>query len=86
MAKQFGNKYQNLVNKNPGKKSEFNTDPGNKHGLLRIKNPYYELIKKWEFTRTAPSAPFVGRSSSTPIIDVYYVVDGYIDENYVEIQ
>ncbi len=80
MSRQFGDKYKNLINKNPGQKSEFNTDPGAEQGLLRTKNPYTDLIKKWDFTRTAPSAPFIGRRHREEVIDLFYVEDGYVVE------
>jgi hypothetical protein len=80
MGRQFGDKYKSLINKNPGQKSEFNTDPGNEQGLLRTKNPYAELIEKWDFTKITPSAPFIGRDIVAPLVDLYYVVDGYVEE------
>ena len=43
--------------------------------------------EKWEFTKTSPSAPFVGRTKPpAPIIDIYYVTDGYVVDDYVEVQ
>ena len=80
MGRQFGDKYKSLINKNPGQKSEFNTDPGNEQGLLRTKNPYIELIKKWDFTRSNPTAPFIGRRHREELIDLFYVEDGYVVE------
>lgn len=86
MARQFGEKYKNLISKNPNQKSEFNINPGIEQGLLRTKNPYTDLIKKWDFTRTTPSAPFIGRKHREEVIDIYYVYDGYVLDDYIEVQ
>jgi hypothetical protein len=80
------NPYQNLIASGSTQKSEFNTNPGIEYGLLRVKNPYSELIKRWDFTKTSPSAPFIGRGVVAPIVDIYYVVNGYVDTEYVEVQ
>ena len=82
----FGNRYKNLIASGSNQKSEFNTNPGVEQGLLRTKNPYIELIRKWDFTKASPSAPFIGRDIVAPIVDIYYVVDGYVDNGYVEVQ
>ena len=76
----FGNRYKNLIASGSNQKSEFNTNPGVEQGLLRTKNPYAELIKKWDFTRTSPSAPFIGRKHREETIDLFYVEDGYVVE------
>ena len=76
----FGSRYKNLIVSGSAQKSEFNTNPGVEHGLLRIKNPYTELIKKWDFIRTSPSAPFIGRRHREELIDLFYVEDGYVVE------
>ena len=80
MGKQFGDKYKNLINKNPGQKSEFNTNPGIEQGLLRFKNPYIDLIEKWDFTRVNPTAPFIGRRHRDVLVDLFYVDSGYVVE------
>jgi hypothetical protein len=82
----FGNRYKNLIASGSNQKSEFNTNPGVEQGLLRTKNPYIELIGKWDFTQVAPSTPFIGRDVITPLVDVYYVVSGYVEDDYVEVQ
>jgi hypothetical protein len=76
----FGNKYRNLIASGSNRKSEFNTNPGVEFGVLKTKNPYTELIGKWDFTKASPSAPFIGRDIVAPIIDFYYVIDGYVEE------
>ena len=87
MSRLFGNKYKNLIASGSNQKSEFNNNPGVEFGIYRTKNPYTDLIKKWEFTKTSPSAPFVGRTRPpAPIIDIYYVTDGYVVDDYVEVQ
>jgi len=80
------NPYANLIALNPNKKSLFNTDPKIGFGVYKTKNPYVKLIGKWDFTKASPSAPFIGRDIVAPIIDIYYVVDGYVDTGYVEVQ
>jgi hypothetical protein len=82
----FGNRYKNLIASGSNQKSEFNTNPGVEQGLLRTKNPYIELIGKWDFTQVAPSVPFIGRDVVAPLVDVYYVLDEYVDNGYVEVQ
>ena len=82
----FGNRYKNLIASGSNQKSEFNTNPGVEQGLLRTKNPYIELIGKWDFTQVAPSTPFIGRDVVAPLVDVYYVVSGYVEDDYVEVQ
>jgi hypothetical protein len=70
-------------------KSEFNDDPGLVFVPLVTKNPYTELIKKWDFTRTNPTAPFIGRRHREELIDLFYVDSGYVDETpdrYVAIE
>ena len=76
----FGNRYKNLIASGSNQKSEFNTNPGVEQGLLRTKNPYAELIKKWDFTITSPTAPFIGRKHREETIDLFYVEDGYVVE------
>jgi hypothetical protein len=80
------NPYSSLITSRPNQKSLFNTNPGFEFGINRTKNPYVNLISKWDFTITGPSAPFIGRDIVAPLVDVYYVIDGYVDENYVEVQ
>lgn len=73
------NPYQNLI-ASGSNKSEFNTDPGLVFVPLVTKNPYADLIKKWDFTKTTPSAPFIGRRHREELIDLFYVDSGYVDE------
>jgi hypothetical protein len=80
------NPYENLINDNPNKKSLFNNNPGVEFGIYKTKNLYKELIEKWDFTKIAPFAPTVGRNITPPMVEVYYVVDGYVDTGYVEVQ
>jgi len=80
MTRSFGNRYKSLIASGSTQKSEFNTNPGVEQGLLRTKNPYAELIAKWDFTRVAPSAPFIGRRHREELIDLFYVDSGYVDE------
>lgn len=80
------NPYSSLITSRPNQKSLFNTNPGFEFGINRTKNPYVNLISKWDFTITGSSAPFIGRDIVAPLVDVYYVIDGYVDENYVEVQ
>lgn len=49
--------------------------------VRRFGNQYTNLIKKWEFTRPKPSAPFIGRRHRDELINVYYVSDGYVEED-----
>ena len=76
----FGSRYKSLISSGSNQKSEFNTNPGVEQGLLRTKNPYAELIAIWDFTRVAPSAPFIGRRHREETIDLFYVEDGYVVE------
>jgi hypothetical protein len=80
------NPYSGLILSTPSQKSLFNTNPGVEFGAYNTKNPYVNLISKWNFTKITPSAPFIGRSIVAPLVDVYYVIDGYVDEDYVEVQ
>lgn len=80
------NPYISLIISGSNKKSLFNTDPGIGFGVYKTKNPYINLIKKWDFTKVAPYAPIIGRDIIAPIVDIYYVVDGYVDVDYVEVQ
>ncbi len=80
------NPYASLIAASPNQKSLFNNNPGIGFGIAKTKNPYTGLISKWDFTKIAPYAPIVGRDIVTPVVDVYYVVEGYIDIGYVEIQ
>lgn len=73
------NPYKNLI-VSGSNKSEFNNDPGLVFVPLVTKNPYIDLIKKWDFTRTSPSAPFIGRRHREELIDLFYVEDGYVVE------
>jgi hypothetical protein len=41
---------------------------------------YKKLINKWEFTRTNPTAPFIGRRHKEILTDLYYVNSEYVDE------
>ena len=87
MAKQFGSKYQKLIDRNPNQKSEFNNNPGIEQGLLRTKNPYVELINKWGFIPTFTTGSAVtGRSSTADFNYIYYVDNGYVNDDYVEVQ
>ncbi len=85
MARQFGEKYKNLIGKNPNQKSIPNTNPGIEFGIFKTKNPYTELIARWDFAKVIPSAPLVGRDVIV-LVDAYYVLDGYVDADYVEIK
>jgi hypothetical protein len=80
------NPYKNLIASGSNQKSLFNTNPGIEFGLYKTKNPYIDLIGKWDFIKASPEAPFIGRDIVAPIIDIYYVVDGYVDIGYVEVQ
>jgi len=80
------NPYENLIASGSSQKSLFNTNPGVEFGILKTKNPYTELIRKWDFTKTTLYAPIIGREIIAPIVDIYYVLDGYVDIDYVEIQ
>jgi hypothetical protein len=44
-------------------------------------NQYKKLIDKWEFTRTKPTAPFIGRRHKEELVDFYYVNGGYVEED-----
>jgi hypothetical protein len=80
------NPYAGLIAANPNQKSLFNINPGVEFGAYNTKNPYASLISKWNFTKITPFAPIVGRDIIAPLVDVYYVIDGYVDEDYVEVQ
>jgi len=80
------NPYFSLIASRSNQKSLFNTNPGVEFGIYKTKNPYAELISKWNFTQVAPSAPFIGRDIVAPIVDIYYVIDGYVDDFYVEVK
>jgi hypothetical protein len=80
------NPYENLIVSGSNKKSLFNTNPGIEFGVLKTKNPYVKLIGRWDFTKTAPYAPLIGRDIVAPIVDVYYVLNDYVDTDYVEVQ
>lgn len=80
------NPYKSLIESSPNQKSLFNTNPGIANGVFKTKNPYANLIGKWNFTITGSSAPFIGRDIVAPLVDVYYVIDGYVDDDYVEVQ
>jgi hypothetical protein len=86
MARQFGEKYKNLIGKNPNQKSIPNTNPGIEFGIFKTKNPYTELIARWDFAKVVPSAPLIGREVIVPLVDTYYVDNGYVDDGYVEVQ
>lgn len=74
------NPYEGLIASGSNKKSLFNTNPGIEFGVLKTKNPYIELIGKWNFTKATPYAPIIGRNIIAPIVDFYYVIDGYVEE------
>jgi hypothetical protein len=80
------NPYYNLIASGSNQKSLFNTNPGVEFGVYKTKNPYANLIGKWDFTQVAPLVPFIGRDVITPLVDVYYVVSGYVEDDYVEVQ
>lgn len=90
MAKQFGSKYQKLIDRNPNQKSEFNNNPGIEQGLLRTKNPYIELINKWGFIPTFTTGSLATargyNGAPTPPNPIYYIYTGYIDGGYIEVQ
>ena len=86
MTRSFGSKYNNLIASGSNKKSEFNNDPGIEFGVYKTKNPYVNLINKWDFTKATPYSPYIGRNIVAPLVDSYYVISGYVDEDYVEVQ
>jgi hypothetical protein len=80
------NPYTSLISSNSTQKSLFNNNPGIEFGIYKTKNPYVDLIGKWDFTKVSPEAPFIGRDIVAPIVDIYYVLDDYVEADYVEIQ
>jgi hypothetical protein len=80
------NPYHNLITSGSNRKSLFNNDPGIVFVSTQTKNPYVYLINKWDFTKATPYSPYIGRNVVAPIVDSYYVVDGYVDEDYVQVQ
>ena len=81
------NKYSNLISLNPNKQSLFNSDPGSVYISPKSNNPYTKLIDQFQSTLITPtSGPFIGRSITPIIVDLYYVVNGYVDDGYVEVQ
>ena len=80
------NPYKHLIASGSNQKSLFNTNPGISYGVFQTKNPYASLIGKWDFTKAAPNTPFVGRDVVAPVVDVYYVIDGFVDDGYIEVQ
>ena len=82
----FGDRYKKLIDSNPNKKSIPNNNPGIEFGIFKTKNPYVNLINKWNFTQVAPEAPFIGRDVITPVVDLYYVEDFYVAGGFVEVQ
>ena len=79
------NPYKHLIASGSNQKSLFNTNPGIAYGVFQTKNPYASLIGKWDFTKAAPNTPFIGRDVVAPLVDVYYVIDGFVDDGYIEV-
>ena len=81
MSRQFGNNYKNLIASGSNHKSEFNNNPGIEFGVYATKNPYSNLINKWEFTNVTPSLPITGRKMKefTSYVDSDYVYNGYVE-------
>jgi hypothetical protein len=80
------NPYQNLIASGSNQKSLFNDDPGIVFANPTFKNPYKDLLHKWDWIKPAVSAPFIGRRTRTELIDLYYVVDGYVEMDYVAVE
>jgi hypothetical protein len=79
-------KYSDLISLNPNKQSLFNTDPGLVYISPKSNNPYVDLINDFKDTLLPKLSPLTGRTAVPPFIEVFYVVDGYVDTNYVEVQ
>jgi hypothetical protein len=86
MAKQFGDRYKDLIKSNPNQKSLPNNDPGIVFANPTFKNPYKDLLHKWDWVKPTVSAPFIGRKTRTELVDLYYVVDGYVEIDYVTVE
>ena len=87
MARSFGNKYKNLITSGSNKKSEFNNNPGLEFGVLRTRNPYVDLINRWDFIPSIITGSLaIGRGATADAGPIYYVNNGYVDDSYVEVQ
>jgi hypothetical protein len=80
------NPYQNLIALGSNQKSLFNDDPGIVFANPTFKNPYKDLLYRWDWVKPAVSAPFIGRKTRTELVDLYYVVDGYVEMDYVAVE
>jgi hypothetical protein len=76
------NKYSDLINLNPNQKSIPNNDPGIVYISPNYNNPYVDLINNLKSLLPARLSPVSGRSTAK----IYYVEDGYVVDNYVEVQ
>jgi hypothetical protein len=77
------NPYAELIISSSYNKSLFNNDPGIIYVSPKSNNPYFDLVKEFKSTLPVTASFITGR---TTILPVYYVVDGYVDTGYVEIQ
>ena len=80
------NPYLHLITSGSNQKSLFNDDPGIVFANPTFKNPYKDLLHKWDWVKPAISAPFIGRRTRTELVDLYYVVDGYVEVDYVAVE
>lgn len=80
------NPYYNLITSGSNQKSLFNDDPGIVFANPTFKNPYKDLLYRWDWVKPAVSAPFIGRKTRTELVDLYYVVDGYVEMDYVAVE
>jgi len=87
MNRQFGGKYKKFIDRNPNQKSIPYDNPGLEFGVLRTRNPYIDLINRWDFIPSIVTGSLaVGRGEAADIAPIYYVNNGYVDDNYVEVQ
>lgn len=80
------NPYQNLIVSGSNQKSLFNDDPGIVFANPTFKNPYKDLLYRWDWVKPTVSTPFIGRKTRTELVDLYYVVDGYVEMDYVTVE
>ena len=80
------NPYLHLITSGSNQKSLFNDDPGIVFANPTFKNPYKDLLYRWDWVKPAVSAPFIGRRTRTELVDLYYVVDGYVEVDYVAVE
>jgi hypothetical protein len=80
------NPYQDLILSGSNQKSLFNNDSGIVFANPTFKNPYKDLLYRWDWIKPTVSAPFIGRKTRTELVDIYYVVDGYVEMDYVTVE